>query len=459
MITEMALMGFGCYAYNKYKNRETIKIKKTFNDLMQDNNLSYKIIDITKNDSGFTLVVSLYGCGYEKLESLKDLLQSTFGALIEIKQNPNLKTATLEIITTQLSDNYKFKPIPVRPWELYVGKTYTMKDVILNMKDLPHVLYSGINSSGKTYCVFTAILNLIQYNSERDVEVFLSQVSAKKDLRKFKDLQHCRGYADNLKEAYQMFQYLYHVMLKRINMFNSIKERFVDDIYEWNANYPQKKMRIIYLIMDEFTAYMPDSLDTEEEKEIKQRCLDLLVKLIQQSRCCGMYMVTSLQRPDRESLPARLKAQFNCKISFKQPNIASSLTVTDSDAAFHIKAKREAIVNADKEYLIKTLYLDNKMLQTYLLKNIDKSHSNYCKIKDANNLNPKTQNQYNVADTDNLNLKNNLSSLNNSNLLESDNLTGVNIKKSDGNNFVLLDTNNLNQAKYKKTKSKVKLKK
>ncbi|MBO3438185.1 hypothetical protein FDG46_04310 [Clostridium botulinum] len=258
------------------------------------------------------------------------------------------------------------------------------------MRDLPHVLFSGINSSGKTLCMVTALVNLIHYNSHRDIELFLAQVSAKKDLRKFKDIKQCRGYADNLVKAYDMFQYLYHTMEKRISMFNGIKSKYVDDIYEWNKAFPKRKMRIVYLAMDEFTSYMPDSLDSKEDAELKTKCLDLLVKLIQQSRCTGIYVLASLQRPDKESLPPRLKAQFNCKVSFKQSNIASSLVVTDSEKAFNLKPRREAIVNADEEYLIKTLYIDNKMIKDILEPHIDMEHKNYYNYKKDISIEAKT---------------------------------------------------------------------
>ncbi|EGO86293.1 hypothetical protein CBCST_22890 (plasmid) [Clostridium botulinum C str. Stockholm] len=305
-------------------------------------------------------------------------MESYYNAVITIKQSTTNKSiAILDIITTVLNDNYKFEPIFVKPYELYLGKTYTMQDVIVSMKDLPHLLYSGINSSGKTYCLLTALTNLIHYYDNNSIEIFLSQISDKKDLRKFKNCTQCRGYAPTLEESYRMFEYLHNVMQKRISMFNSIKNKFIDTIFEWNETFPKKKMRFIYLAMDEFTAYMPDNLDSKEEKELKEKCLDLLIKLIQQCRCTGIYILTSLQRPDKESLPPRLKAQFNCRVSFKQTNIASSLVVCDSDKAFYLNPHREAIVIADDEYLIKTLYLDNDMIKNFIKDKIDLSHSNY----------------------------------------------------------------------------------
>lgn len=380
MITEFALAGGLVYGYN-YVISTKRKVKKIIKDTLENNNLDYKVINIENMGNGYKIIISLYGVGYEKLENAKDLLESSLGSYVEIQQNDNIKTATIYVIEEKLTDSYKYSPVTVKPYELFIGKTYTLKDVILNMRDLPHCLFSGINSSGKTLCMVTTLVNLIHFNSYRDIELFLAQVSAKKDLRKFKDIKQCRGYADSLEKAYEMFQYLYHTMEKRISMFNNIKSKYIDDIYEWNKAFPNRKMRIVYLAMDEFTSYMPDALDNKEDTELKTKCLDLLVKLIQQSRCTGIYTLASLQRPDKESLPPRLKAQFNCKVSFKQSNIASSLVVTDSEKAFNLKPKREAIVNADEEYLMKTLYIDNNMIKDILEPHIDMDHKNYYNYK------------------------------------------------------------------------------
>lgn len=432
MFVELGVIGAIGYGYERFKNRDVYNIKKQFNNVLQDNKLDfYKVIEIRKNNNyGYTIIVSLNGKGFKKLEDSKELIESKLGYFVSIELNTNLKTATLNVIANRLTDSTKFIPKKIKPWELYFGKTYTLQDVVISMKDLPHVIYTGINSSGKTYCVVTALTNLIYNCSERKIEIFLSQISAKKDLRKFKDVKQCRGYASTLQEAYKMFNYLYHTMGKRINMFNSIKDRFIDDIYEWNKNFPSRRMRIVYLAMDEFTAYMPDTLDSKEDAELKQQCLDLLVKLIQQCRACGIYVLTSLQRPDKESLPPRLKAQFNCKVSFKQPNLASSLTVCDSDKAYYLKPKREAIVNADQEYLMKTLYLDNDMINEFIEDSIDVTHKNYYNYNKLTSLIDTNENK----------------ELNGNNFAQA--------KKTQSDNIIKINT----PTKKTKTKTKVKVK-
>lgn len=183
-----------------------------------------------------------------------------------------------------------------------------------------------------------------------------------------------------MEDSYKIFSHLYNMMVKRNEIFSNVKGEYIDTIYDYNKLFPKKKMRICYLAMDEFTSYMNDNLDSKKDAKLKKKCLDLLLKIIQQGRSVGIYVLTSLQRSDRESLKPRQKAQFNVTVSFKQPNLASSLTTCDSDKAYYLK-RREAIVQADSEYLIKTLYLDNQMIADFIKEKLDMTHSNYIKSK------------------------------------------------------------------------------
>jgi S-DNA-T family DNA segregation ATPase FtsK/SpoIIIE len=110
---------------------------------------------------------------------------------------------------------------------------------------------------------------------------------------------------------------------------------------------------------------MPNSTDSDKVKEWKEKCLDMIFQLIKEGRNCGIYVMLSLQRPDRENCPAPIKSQCNTKVIFHQNNIASSLVVCDSEEAIHLK-QREAIVLMDEKKYMKTLYLDNNMIEEYI---------------------------------------------------------------------------------------------
>ncbi|EGO86292.1 hypothetical protein CBCST_22885 (plasmid) [Clostridium botulinum C str. Stockholm] len=68
MITEFATAGLIMYAWDKYKNRDIIKIKKEFNKLMEENKLQYIISSIEKTEIGYKFFIDIKGLGIDKLK-------------------------------------------------------------------------------------------------------------------------------------------------------------------------------------------------------------------------------------------------------------------------------------------------------------------------------------------------------------------------------------------------------
>lgn len=333
---------------------------------------TFKIRKITEADYGFNLDISIpSGLDFDKLYSLKSKISSSFNAIADIK-NEDFKN-TVYVITKPFEDNVKYTPVLVKPWELYIGQTYYYKPVIISMKDNPHLLYSGITNSGKTVCLLTAITNLVHYY-HKEIELYLAQISSKKDLRKFANVKQTKYFADTPHKAELMYKHVYDEMLRRNNLFNNVKDEYIDNIFDYNKKFKNGKLPFIYVCTDEFAAYMKASFDSKQTSEWKDNCLNYLLSIIREGRSVGIYILASLQRPDQQSLPATLKSQFNTKVVFRQSNSASSLVVCDDTSATTLK-KREAycITNEGKE-LMKTIYLDNNLIMEYIEKSIEKSH-------------------------------------------------------------------------------------
>lgn len=333
---------------------------------------TFKINKIIEKEYGFNLDVNIPdGLDFNKLESLKSKIENSFKAIVDIK-NENFKNRVY-VVTKPFDDSVKYAPIFVKPWELYIGQTYYYEPVIVSMKTDPHLLYSGITNSGKTLALLIALTNLT-YHYSKEIELYLAQISSKKDLRKFSNLKQTKYFATTPHKAELMFKYLYNEIIRRNNLFNSIKDEYIDNIFDYNEKFKQDKLPFIYLATDEFAAYMKSSFDTDQTSEWKDHCLDYLLSIIREGRSCGVYLLVSLQRPDQQSLPAVLKSQFNTKIIFRQPNTASSLVVCDDGSATTLKNREAFCITNEGRKLMKTVYLDNDLMMKYLQKNIEKNH-------------------------------------------------------------------------------------
>jgi S-DNA-T family DNA segregation ATPase FtsK/SpoIIIE len=354
---------------NSYRNYggETYTINKV-------NNIINKNSD-TKEIVGYKLEVDIpEGLDFQTLKGLEETISHQTGRCL-IKFNMIKRLVETDIILKPMSDDEKFKPIKLNnPWEFFLAVNYSFEPIISDLSKNPHLLYTGKTQTGKTVAVITGLTNLCYQFSRKDVRIFCSMISAKKDLRIFKNVDHCDYYAENIIDTLKLLKYLHKEMERRNKIFES-SEKFCSSMYAWNKLYPNKKMPILLASFDEMTLYMPLNSDEKEVKRNKQKCIDLFKTLITESASSGINILFCLQRPDKDSFNPTIKAQIGTVIGFYQPNTASSLVAMDDESLCNLQQKREAIVRYDKGYeLVKTLYLTNDMVEDILKNKIDKNH-------------------------------------------------------------------------------------
>lgn len=354
---------------NEYRNYngETYKLKNVRNIINQNSE--------KKEVVGYKFDISIpEGLNFKKLKEIEvEITQQIGKCLISLDKKLNLVTG--EIITKQMDDNEKFKPVKLNnPWEFFLAVNYGYSPIIADLSKSPHLLYTGKTQTGKTVAVVTGITNLCYQFSRKDLRLFCSMISAKKDLRIFIDMEQCDYYAYDIDTTLRLLKYLHKEMKRRNETFET-SEKFCGSMYEWNKKHPERKMPMILASFDEMTLYMPLSSDDKSLKQKKQRCIDLFKTLITESASAGINILFCLQRPDKESFNPTIKAQIGTVIGFYQPNTASSLVAMDDESLCYLQQKREAIVRYDKgTELVKTLYLTNDMVLDILKHRYEKNH-------------------------------------------------------------------------------------
>ncbi|MBY6773707.1 FtsK/SpoIIIE domain-containing protein [Clostridium botulinum] len=361
MITEFILAGSVVYGYNYLVSNER-KIKKIFKDTMENNCLDYKIEKIKEVEYGYELIIDLYGVGFEKLEKAKDVLETAYGEKIFIVQNDNLKTATISIITYKIDESTRFKPIETKPYEIFAGYSYKAEPLISNLNKFPHVLVSGQTGCGKTELIRLIITNNIHNYSDRDFNIYFSDLSDSCDFDIFKNCKQTKGYSETLEDSEKLFEHLIHVYKKRLNIFskNSCK-----NIIEYNNKNFNKRMSYIWVVLDEFADYFPTNrLDKEYMQKVN--CYNLIKNLVRKARKVGMFLLIGIQRPDTTVLDPSLKSCLCTKFGFSQNNDASSLVVCDSVELSNIDNREALFMYGNKREWFKTLYIDNKLIDSYI---------------------------------------------------------------------------------------------
>lgn len=307
------------------------------------------------------------GLSYDKIKNSYDTITKTLGKCF---LNFNYKTMKLEtsIIHTPIADDYRFYPIKIKPWELYIAMGHDWKPIILDYSQNANALVGGIQGSGKTNILFSAFINLCNQCDgdyyEDGFDLMICNMGEKNDLRVFRDVKQCKYYANNEAEVLSMLRYLKKEMDRRNKLFASQKS-FCFNIHQYNKliKDKSKQLKVIHLIGDEIADFMCSD-------EIQE----LLWDIIRKSRSSGIYITVATQRGSLANMSSEIKGQLANKISFSQPNTASALTIMSGEdvakRVMSLEKKRECLVDYMEGIKVaKTLYLDERMMED-LLKDI-----------------------------------------------------------------------------------------
>jgi S-DNA-T family DNA segregation ATPase FtsK/SpoIIIE len=310
------------------------------------------------------------GLSYDDLEKKLVDLNKLFG-ICSMKFDDDTNTTNIEIIKKKLGDNELYKPIKVKPWELYIGMTHAYKPVILDFSYSPNALIGGASGSGKTVGMMMALLNLVIHNNENEVNLYITMLSDKQDLKVFRDIKHCKSYARDLDSVLKQLKDLNTEIKRRNNLFDkSNKNGEIVNIYDYNKVF-KNKLPLIYFCLDEVASFAVNGTEVNSNEEgIKKKCNAFLWKINREGRSAGVYCILCTQRGSLSNMTGDVKANLSNQICFYFPNTASSLTILgDGDlATLSVKQKkqREFIATGNENYFGKTLFLTTKMMVEYL---------------------------------------------------------------------------------------------
>lgn len=377
MILEAAYLGLCVYTINKLWDTERRRAKRNWNLIMQGvgvkNKLeqTYKILKIIKKKYGFDMIISLpKGLSYERLEKLIPEIESGLGCVTELEWKRFDECAYLKAAMDEYDERKKFEPVPTSgPYELYFGETYFLEPLKADMRDYPHVLYAGSTGTGKTRGIFIAITNLLYWYD--DIELYLCQVSDKKDLQKFAHYKQTKYFAQNLQTTDQLLKYLLQEQQRRNKLLNQYNFNNID---EYNKRFKDNPLHYCYLVFDEAASLMPgENKNIDPNFTLKKRIIYNLNELQRQARSAGIFIISSLQRPDRANLDPNLKNLFNIKVAFRANNIASSKVLTDDDSVYNLP-NREALFMGSVHKILKTPYIDDELIKTLLQSKYEEYH-------------------------------------------------------------------------------------
>lgn len=400
MITELVITATVAATYKYLKTSDLREISRKFDNIMSETKIkneskqTYSLFNLKSTNYGFSACISIpNGMDIDSLIGIKQTLETNMQCLIEIEKDNFKNHAYMKIITNPLN-NLTYVPIKTKAYEIFIGYQFDGKPMILNMNKFPHLLVAGTIGSGKSRVAFIMLTTLLHNHSEKEIVIYLAQIR-KKDLNKFRDCKQVKFCADTLEETALMLERLDKLVDKRSEMLDKAA---VENIFDYNK-ISKIKMKYVYIFADEISFYMPDNGDTDQEKELKEKCLSKLKNIIKSSRSVGIFVEANLQRSTVDNLPSTIKSQMN-RLTFHQKSEIDSNNIINIKDAIYLK-EQECILDTNKYYWLKTPYIDNSIINNVLnLKTTPQEIKSEEKIKQSYSWHIPTKEEWNkIKDT------------------------------------------------------------
>lgn len=184
--------------------------------------------------------------------------------------------------------------------------------VNVDLNVLPHMLICGSTGSGKTF----HLLAIIKQALEKNYAVYLMSMKGASDFPRCWREVLCH-FSGDLNSILATLTHLCGMRDFRQQRFDETSDRFgveCKNIEDYNRLNPGDTMNRVLICLDE-VAEMTDLTGADKAtRETINAIIRRLSKLARESRNTGLSLVLSLQRPDTDAVPGRVRANLDTRI-------------------------------------------------------------------------------------------------------------------------------------------------
>lgn len=344
MLTELIVSAGAIGGYLYYKNPKVV-FRKAVNNMLDSNNSFYnkqgqQVRLVKIKDNIITLDIRNV-LGLEDFLKKQDYIETCLCSKVSIKQVGKY----VEVELKKARKIINFEPVPTKQHELLCGFDEEGSPIITNMNQFPHILIGGDTGTGKSIFLMLTLANLI--NQHDNVELYMLQIR-KSDLVVFSKCKQVKYMARNLEEAHAVIKHLNNICVEREKEIEKYLDKDILNIADYNRHFKTKPMKYIYLVLDEFSFFVPNNTDTTRDKRLKKEILSYIKNLVVSSRASGIFIITSLQKPTSTSIPVDIKSQLTTRVCFRIGDSATSTVVLNNSNATKLE-DRTAIIKTDRE--------------------------------------------------------------------------------------------------------------
>ena len=304
----------------------------------------------------FTL---LNGMDPKEVGKKEYVFKQVFGKNVEIKGD--YKKFVVNIYGESLPKELKYRFETFAPLlvghrlPVLCGKNQHGEYVSYDMVEYPHLLIAGETGSGKSTQLRSILTTLIKMKKPEELQLYLGDLK-RSEFHLFRKIAHVKKVMTKTTELTTCLSSLKKEMESRGDLLDKYECTHIDDLNKLRA----EKLPYIVLAVDEVALL-------KNEKKIMAVIEDISAI----GRALGVFLILSMQRPDRDVLDGKLKNNLTVRMAFKHADaINSRITIGRSGAEdIDITERGRMYLKLDKLSLLQAPYLTDinakKLLEGY----------------------------------------------------------------------------------------------
>lgn len=254
------------------------------------------------------------------------LFQQVFGEHIEVQGN--VKTFVLNVYDKGI-EQFDYDPAEVERTikgmllPIFVGRSRTGA-VAYDMADNPHLLIAGETGSGKSVELRSILTTLIQFAGDR-IELYGG------DLKR-SEFHLFRGIAKEIvNDAPKLHQVLLKVRKELQRRGDLLDREGLANIVDLPES---KRPKFIIVAIDEVALLQ------------KHDCMEIVEEISAIGRALGVFLILSMQRPDKDVLDGKLKNNLTVRMAFRHADeINSRITIGSGEAALIKQSEKGLMIH------------------------------------------------------------------------------------------------------------------
>jgi S-DNA-T family DNA segregation ATPase FtsK/SpoIIIE len=298
-------------------------------------NESYPILKREEKKGGYTLHEFTLPSGLclEDFKKHQEAIEQFCGNSVEISYG--FKNLIIKEYDAEKT-HYTYEPTPVKhSAEIITGYNRVGKMETVNLaQSKPHMLLVGMSGSGKSTALRAILTNIILNNS--GIELFLGDLKNGVELNLFEDCEAVKAFAKTRPQLEQMLRSVESEMYHRYELFEQFRVRGIE---QYNKRF-REKLPYQLVVIDEFADLTFDK---------KSASNDLLLSLSEKARAAGIYLLLCTQRPDKEVLSGRIRANICNKLCLLVENDVNSKLIIGHGGLEKLRGLGHGVLARDSE--------------------------------------------------------------------------------------------------------------